>query len=439
MHTTSAKYDACLAEMYGLRRFGIKLGLDTIQGILAELGNPHQRFSAIHVAGTNGKGSVASTLAHILRLAGFRVGLYTSPHLVRFNERICVNGHPIDDQQVVDAYATVKQAVRGDRTPTFFELTTAMAFSEFGRRKVDWAVIETGMGGRLDATNAILPALAIITNIALEHRDYLGGTLAQIAAEKAGIIKPLIPLVTGIQQKTARSVIYRTAEHLGAPVYSKGKAFRLRREANKCFTYFGLDHTWRQMRTNLEGRHQADNAALVLAACELLMRNGLTLSRDLVARGLASQYWPGRLEVVCKEPLVILDGAHNPAAARLLGNHLARRYAGRRIIMVVGILKDKPYPVMLKALLKPCHEAIFTQPKIHRALPAERLESCGRPWVSQRTIIPDVSSAVAAALASATANDVVCIAGSLYVVGEAQQALQAMEAPNSIGSTDPLV
>jgi dihydrofolate synthase/folylpolyglutamate synthase len=197
---TNGQYDRCLSSMYGLRRFGIKLGLDTIEAILAALGHPQQNVPAIHVAGTNGKGSVVALLAAILRQAGYRVGHYTSPHLERFNERICIDAVPIDDREVVAAWEKIQAMDHLVREPTFFEATTAMALYEFSRRKVDWAIMETGMGGRLDATNVLQPALCVITNISLEHRDYLGHTIAAIAGEKAGIIKPKTPVVSGVTQ-----------------------------------------------------------------------------------------------------------------------------------------------------------------------------------------------------------------------------------------------
>jgi dihydrofolate synthase/folylpolyglutamate synthase len=196
-------YNRCLKTMYGLRRFGIILGLETIKGILNTLGNPQNNFVSIHVAGTNGKGSVASALSSILHESGYKVGLYTSPHLVRFNERICINNRQISDADVVKSYHAVQQVHHGNRSPTFFEFATAMALYEFGRQRVDWAVIETGMGGRFDATNVIQPAISIITNVSMEHREYLGNTLAQITREKAGIIKQGAPVVTAIKQKQA--------------------------------------------------------------------------------------------------------------------------------------------------------------------------------------------------------------------------------------------
>jgi dihydrofolate synthase/folylpolyglutamate synthase len=256
--------------MYSLRRFGIKMGLSTIRKILTGLGNPQKSFACIHVAGTNGKGSVASSLASILTRAGYKTGLYTSPHLVDFNERIQVNHRPITNANVMAAYRAIRKVHSGDREPTFFEFATVMAFFEFARQKVDWAIIETGMGGRLDATNIMRPRISIITNISLEHRDYLGNTLAQISGEKAGIIKNRIPIITGIRQKKALAVVEKTARDKSAPLYRLGKDFKVRRHASGDFSYYGLEATWRHLKTGLLGRHQVDNAALVLAACEIL-------------------------------------------------------------------------------------------------------------------------------------------------------------------------
>ena len=250
--STSA-YTRCLDAMYGMRRFGIILGLETISDILAGLGNPQETFSAIHVAGTNGKGSIASALATILQQAGYRVGLYTSPHLIRFNERICVNGQPVSDDDVVASWEAVKSVHHGDREPTFFEFSTAMAFHEFGRQAVDYAVIETGMGGRMDATNVVSPIVSIITNISLEHKTYLGDTIAAITGEKAGIIKPGIPVVTGVCQKSAKDVVEKIAADQSSPVFMKGRDFRVRRNGGGRFSYWGVGHRWTGLQTALIG------------------------------------------------------------------------------------------------------------------------------------------------------------------------------------------
>ncbi|MFC1826298.1 bifunctional folylpolyglutamate synthase/dihydrofolate synthase [Thermodesulfobacteriota bacterium] len=410
--------------MYSLRRFGIKLELATIRAILKGLGNPQDRIAFIHVAGTNGKGSIASTLATILHLSGLNVGLYTSPHLVRFNERICINGLPISDENVVISYEAVKRVHHGTREPTFFEFSTAMAFYEFGRQKVDWAVIETGMGGRFDATNIINPALSIITNISVEHKMYLGNTITQIAGEKGGIIKKNTPVITGVKQKNAIAVLKTLAESQAAPFYRFGEAFRIRRNQNKTFNYYGIENIWRHMQTGLIGRHQVDNAAIVLAACEVLNKSHADLSLSKIRKGLVQNIWPGRLEIVSKSPLVILDGAHNFIAARNLAKFLSENLANQNITLVIGILDDKPYASMLQSLLPLCNRVIITAPKNDRALPPATLCAIAKQTVPDTTIIPDVENAVKHAIETASRNDVVCIAGSLYVVGEAKEALE---------------
>jgi dihydrofolate synthase/folylpolyglutamate synthase len=417
-------YQKCLETMYGLRRFGIKLGLGTIKNILSGLGSPQQNFRSIHVAGTNGKGSVASTLAAILKAAGYRVGLYTSPHLMRFNERIRINGRPIFNKDVIGAYEAVKGAHSGKREPTFFEFATAMAFYEFGRQAVDWAVIETGMGGRLDATNAITPELSIITNISLEHRDYLGNTLAAIAAEKAGIIKRYKPVVTGIKQPSALAVVKQTSQKRSAPLFVFGKEFKAKRKKTGGFNYEGFDHALHDVQSVLAGDHQIDNAALALAAVELLNRKKAAITNQHIRNGIAHTHWPGRLEIVCRKPLVILDGAHNLMAARNLGRYLARNLADRKLTMVIGILDDKPYASMLQSMLGTCNRVILTQAKIERALDPEKLCALAKPAVKDATIIADVDRAVAHAIKNAGPDEAICVAGSLYVVGEAMEALQ---------------
>ncbi|MDL2269474.1 bifunctional folylpolyglutamate synthase/dihydrofolate synthase [Desulfosarcina sp. OttesenSCG-928-A07] len=421
---SSYAYTECLDAMYRMRRFGIVLGLSTTRRILEGIGNPHHTFSSIHIAGTNGKGSVASALATILRKAGYRVGLYTSPHLIRFNERINVDGTPISDEAVVEAWEAVRSVPAGDREPTFFEFSTAMAFYTFGRHQVDWAIIETGMGGRMDATNVVTPAVSLITNISLEHKTYLGNTIAAITGEKAGIIKPGVPVVTGVTQKSARSVIETVATEKNAPLYLMGRDFRVRRLKNGRFSYKGMDHTWNGLEPGLMGHHQVDNAALVMAAGELIMRQNSNLLKDHLQYGLAQNHWPGRLEVVCEKPLVILDGAHNLMAAKRLGRFLNDDLAGRHITLVAGILDDKPYAAILKEMLGPCERLIITKAKIDRSLPVETLETVAKSVVSRIERIEDVGEAVRHAMATSGPEDVICVAGSLYVVGEAKAELE---------------
>jgi len=418
--TRKNTYNDSLKAMYGLRRFGIKLGLDVIKKILSGLGNPENHFNCIHIAGSNGKGSIASLLSTILCESDYKVGLYTSPHLVRFNERICINNQPISDGDVIDAYEKVSANHHSGREPTFFEITTAMAFYEFKKHGVDWAVIETGMGGRLDATNIITPALSIISNISLEHKMYLGNTIAQIAAEKGGIIKEKIPLVTGARQKTALEVIKRIAENRNAPIYCMGEAFRVRRNPKGTFTYFGIDNKWTNLVNSLQGRHQVENAAIALASCEVIKKRGASIPYDNIKKGLAKNKWPARLEVVSKNPTVILDGAHNLSAARNLKRYLNKNLKDRKITLVIGILDDKPYKAMLQTLIPGCHRVILSRPEIDRALEPEKLHPIAKSLNSNVFIVPKVAEAIKYALENSSSNEVICIAGSLYVAGEAK-------------------
>ncbi|MDJ0783903.1 MAG: folylpolyglutamate synthase/dihydrofolate synthase family protein [Desulfosarcinaceae bacterium] len=427
-------YAQCLNEMYGMRRFGIKLGLETIQSVLAKLGNPHTSYRIVHIAGTNGKGSVAASLATILTQAGHKVGLYTSPHLVRFNERIAIDGAPISDTEVLETFSAVRDAYVGERDLTFFEFTTGMAFLSFARHQVEWAIVETGMGGRLDATNSVTPDLTVITNVSIEHRSYLGNTLAAIAGEKAGIIKPGIPVVSAVRQPVAREVVCRTAEAQQAPLFLKGRDFRVRRRHKSAgqFNYYGIHECWRDLKINLAGDHQFENAALILAACELLRDQGVELPEAALRQGLGDTHWPGRLEIASDDPLVVLDGAHNLAAARNLGRHLRSRLQDKSITLVVGILDDKPYRAMLKEWVPSCQRVILTQPVIDRSLAPEALVPVVASMGITPQIVREVDEAVHTAIGLCGPDDAVCIAGSLYVVGEAKAALDPSLTPSLI-------
>lgn len=417
--------DRCLNHLFGLRRFGIRLGLATIRRMLAQLGDPQRRYPTVHIAGTNGKGSVAAGIASVLQQSGYRVGLYTSPHLVRFNERIQVDGRPIGDGEILDLYRRVRRTLSAlDREPTFFEFATAMAFDAFARGGVEWAVIETGMGGRMDATNVIVPCLSVITNVSLEHREYLGPTITRIAFEKAGIIKRRRPVVTGIRQPSALGVLEEIASRRSAPVYRSGRDFAVRKTGDGVFAYRGIRRRLNDLRTALAGEHQLENAALVLAACELLMPRAPRITERSLREGLAATRWPGRLEVVRERPLVLLDGAHNLDASRALARHVKERYAGRPVTLVVGILDDKPYRAMLRRLAPLAARVIATQAATPRALPAEKIAAAASRFSLRVEMRSTVTQALEQALRTAPEQGVVLVAGSLYVVGEAKAALE---------------
>lgn len=424
--TKQQKYDKAIAELFALGRFGIKLGLDTITAMLEGVGKPHLKLNCIHIAGTNGKGSVAQALAAILKAAGYKVGVYTSPHLIDINERFVIDGQPISDSDVLDAYEAIKNASKLDRQPTFFEYTTAMALYAFDKAEVDWAVMETGMGGRLDATNILKPKLSIITNISVEHEMYLGNTIAKIAYEKAGIIKKNTPIITGVRQKSAIKVVKEAAKKQNAPIFRFGQAFSTRRLKNGKFSYYGMDNTWKGLLFSLVGDHQAPNAALALAGCEVLISSGADINEQHVRKGLAKTSWPGRLEKVCDSPQIILDGAHNLAAMRVLSKYLSATYTGKKIIIITGFLDDKPYPKMLSMLENLADRILITRPKINRAVEPETLVDLLKQSSAKIYTFPEVANAVKHAVKTAAPSDVIVVAGSLYVVGEARQALLQM-------------
>ena len=421
--------DDHLAALYRLRRFGIKFGLGPISRIMRGLGNPQDRYSCIHVAGTNGKGSIAAFLSSVLAHAGYKVGLYTSPHLVRFNERIQINGRPVSDRDVAQAAEAVQRIYTQGEPPTFFECATAMALYHFGLERVDWAVLETGMGGRYDATNIVHPQASIISNISMEHTEYLGNTLAKIAAEKAGVIKTGAGVVTATRQKSALQVIEQAAAQKGVPLYRFGKEIRVRKDKQGSFTYTGMNHRWRRVKIALMGDHQITNAALALGALELLMEKGLQLTDEALYAGLASTRWPGRLEVVSREPFVLLDGAHNPSAVRTLKKFLQDTIALRRLTLVLGILQDKAWKPMLRELAALADCMILTRPQYERAADPHELASFVRPLKQDLVVIPHLPDAVSFALEKATPADAVCITGSLYTVGDAKACLEVLDAP----------
>lgn len=422
-------YQKCLEKIYKLGRFGIKLELDTIADILNLLNNPQKNFHAVHVAGTNGKGSTAIYIASILQKAGFKTGVYTSPHLVRFNERIMVDGKEISNDQVVDAYEAVNAVDIGERKATYFEIATAMGFYHFSKQAVDWAVIETGMGGRFDATNVIFPQVSVITNLSMEHTDYLGKTIKALAGEKGGIIKQGIPVVTGVSQPSGRKVIRQIAKEKSSDLFLYKKDFSIRKNPGKdTHTYKGLEKNFSHLIKPLPGDHQKENLSLSLAACELVFKKfepedaRYNLNDALVKQGLGAARWPGRLEHVMDSPLVILDGAHNLHAAKVLGKYLASSLKDRKLTLVLGILDDKPYEKMLECLVPCAKNIIITKAKINRSLDpsvlkqaVEKLSQC------PVTIIEDVKQAVGHAIDTSSDQDAVCVAGSLYVVGEAKE------------------
>ncbi|HLT59046.1 MAG TPA: folylpolyglutamate synthase/dihydrofolate synthase family protein [Limnochordales bacterium] len=421
-----------LAYLRQLRRFGEKPGLARIRFLLERLGNPHTAYRCVHVAGTNGKGSTAAMIAAVLQAAGYRVGLFTSPHLVRYNERIVVDGGPIPDADLGALLAELREhgaAAAQDPAvgqPTEFEVATAAALAYFARRAVDVAVVEVGLGGRLDSTNVVHPLVSVLTPIGLDHTGVLGDSLAEVAAEKAGIIRPGVPVVCGPQSQPARRVILLRAEELGAPVFLAGRDFTWHVESMDArgtrFTVGWGDGWLENLQVPLLGRHQATNGAVAAAVARVLAEEGWPVPDQALRQGLSRVRWPGRMELVPGRPAVLYDGAHNAEGAQVLADGLRTLFPGQRPVFVLGILAEKPIDAMLQVLLPLGRAAVFTAPRDGRSAPADPGELARRAQglVETAVVEPDPLAALARARELAGPDGLVCVAGSLYLVGELQ-------------------
>ncbi|MBI3181302.1 MAG: bifunctional folylpolyglutamate synthase/dihydrofolate synthase [Myxococcales bacterium] len=403
----------------------MKLGLERIHAALEALGHPEQSFPALHVAGTNGKGSTCAFAEACLRAQGYRVGLYTSPHLRRVNERIRVDGEEIADRALGERVREVLERYPRALEPgelTYFELGTLVALWHFAKVRVQVAVLETGLGGRLDATTAARSKVTAVTSISLDHVEVLGGTLQEIASEKAGIFKKGIPAVLSRQPPLALAVLERAAAELGGAAYLEGRDFSLSRsEDGLC--YRGIRESIPKIELGLRGAHQLENAAVALACLELLGEGGLGVGPERVRQGLAAVRWPGRLEEVARRPHVVLDGAHNPGGAFALARALDELYPGREVHLVFGVLADKDYRAILRALLPLCASVQLAPVKSPRALPPERCLAEAAALCPAVRAHPTPALALAAATELAGEQGLVLVAGSLYLVGELRSLL----------------
>lgn len=404
-----------------LKESKIRLDLIPFEKLLARLDNPHQAYPSILVGGTNGKGSIASMIAAILTHAGFRVGLYTSPHLVDFRERICVDGTMISLQEASTYFSQVRK--NGESSETYFECLTAAAFLHFKARQVDWAVLEVGMGGRLDATNTVMPFLSVIANISLEHRNYLGHTLREIATEKAGIIKKKGICLTAATQKTVLDVFRAQCDRHQARLLQLGKDFKIKIRGNNSFDFASPELQVKGLKVALPGLHQIRNAALALASIAEIRKHGYTISEQDIFNSMANVRWPGRLETVRQNPRVILDGAHNPAAISALCQALPRLYSWRRLLVVFGALRDKQYGIMVKKLYALADQMILTMPDTERAASPEEFLPHVAGLPGKATIIRSPVDAFKTALSSADVHDLICVTGSLYLLGAIKEYL----------------
>jgi len=410
-------YQKAVEYLYSLQKYGIKFGLSKTSNLLKAFGNPHRGQRYVHIAGTNGKGSVAAMVESILRTSGLKVGFYSSPHLVRFTERFRINGEEIPSKTAASLVEELKGVMDPTQPPTFFEVTTAMGLIYFARQQVDIAVIEVGMGGRLDATNVIRPEVSVITNISFDHQAFLGNTLEEIAREKAGIIKRGIDLVTAATQPRVLELFRETCDKKKAPFWRVGENIRYRAAGNR-INYYGFTRRLKHLELGLGGIYQHRNAALALSVIESLERKGLRVSEDHIRKGLKSAYWPGRLQVISKDPLLILDGAHNPGAIRCLSKAIRGEFRYNRLIAVLGVMADKDVRGVLRGIVPMADYVVFTRPEYYRAAAPEILmqeaSSLGKPGEIQ----PTLAGALESAKRMANREDLILVTGSLFTVGE---------------------
>jgi dihydrofolate synthase/folylpolyglutamate synthase len=428
-------YRQALAYMYSLTDYENRglaayapefYNLERVHRFLSLLGDPHRTFQCVHIAGTKGKGSTAAMVESVLRAAGHRTGLYTSPHLHTFRERIQVGGTLIPEADVVRLIEEMRAAVSQVPDITTFEVMTGLAFSWFAEQGVEWAVLEVGLGGRLDATNVVTPAVAVITSLSLDHTAILGNSLPEIATEKAGIIKPGVPVVSAPQAGEALAVIEATCQRLGAPLTVVGRDWSWEAGA------FDLDgqefavHHGQDVITGLWipllGEHQLENATTTLAVAALLRDEGVAIPETAIRQGLRSVRWPGRLEILNRAPLLVADSAHNGDSARKLMATLKRHFRFRRLTVILGASSDHVTPQLLKALLSNADRAIATRARHPRAANAAWLQARGNDLGFSLEVSDDVPQALAMALADASPEDLIVGTGSVFIAAEVRAA-----------------
>jgi dihydrofolate synthase/folylpolyglutamate synthase len=455
MSSNPKNYNETVNFLYGLQRHGIKLGLENPRRLMNVLGEPQKSFRSVHIAGTNGKGSTATIIASILKRTGVKVGLYTSPHLVSFTERIRVNNKEIAEHEVIELTNEIRNVIQNSPSltsirvdsdlppqtefnPTFFEFVTAMAFLYFKRKKVNWAVVEVGMGGRLDATNVLLPDVSIITNIGLDHNEFLGGGFLDIAFEKAGIIKPTIPVATATTHPEALRVLEKTAKDHGSEIHIYNKDFKstlvFMDDKRIVFDYRGTNlsmahansyREYNNLSLPIPGKHQLYNVSLAIRVCEILTQRGLSISGDVINNGLLNLNFEGRFERVSQTPLIIIDSAHNPEAARALSDTVKEIFPAKKVILIVGIMKDKDIKGILEPLMQISDAVILTRPKGERAASTEKLKENIKTNIMPGSI--STTNTVAEAIEFAKTlwqeDNIILVTGSFYTTGEVKELL----------------
>jgi dihydrofolate synthase/folylpolyglutamate synthase len=421
-------YVLSFADYERLSRSAVVFDLARVEALLARAGNPHLAAKSVHVAGTKGKGSTSAMIASVLTASGYRTGLYTSPHLHTIRERIKVGGTPISEGGFAALVAELRphvEAINSQSSPeelTTFEVLTALAFSLFQKEGLDFQVMETGLGGRLDATNVVLPQVCVLTSISLDHTEVLGDTIAQIAAEKAGIIKPGTTVVCAPQDSEALEVVQEACRKRGASLVMVGRDITWGKlagsDSGQSFDLHGTKGAYR-LTIPLLGDHQLENAAVAAGALEVLADQGISIPFESMAAGLAHVDWPGRLQVLHRNPLVVVDGAHNAYSVRKLKEALQGCFDFDAAILIVGASRDKNVSGIVAELAQTSASFIVTQSAHPRAADTAALATEFSRWGVEVSVAPDTASAITLALSRAKPTDIVCVTGSLFVVSEA--------------------
>lgn len=400
----------------------VKPGLERIKNLLNSLGDPQDKVPGIIIAGTNGKGSVAAAIASILSAQGYKVGLYTSPHLIRITERIKINDVQIAKPDLNSILIELKETAEKLKIQgSYFEIITAAAFVYFAREEADFNVLEVGLGGRWDATNIITPLLSVITNITLEHTEYLGDTIAEIAAEKACIIKPSIPIITAAEDE-AFNVIEQKSIEYNSPLLRYGSDFLINRDSANSFHYKGILFDLRLLKSNLKGSYQTKNLALAIAAIEALEKNQqISISEESIRDGLSNINWEGRFEIVRDNPPLILDSAHNPGAAKSLVESIVDTYPNTKFTFLIGMLDDKGHSNFLKEISLITEKLLITKVPSERTADTRQLKTIAQEHIDNVEIIEDYKTAYLTVLNSNTPS---CMTGSLYLVGAIKNLIQ---------------
>ncbi|RJQ27318.1 MAG: bifunctional folylpolyglutamate synthase/dihydrofolate synthase [Peptococcaceae bacterium] len=425
-------YREAIEYLENLTKFGFNFGLGRITELLKRMGNPHRNLKVIHVGGTNGKGSTAAMLAGILKSAGYRVGTFTSPHLHSYTERYCINGVEITQEKVANLIGELKphleaMVAEGFEHPTEFEVSTALAFWYFSDEAADFLVLEVGLGGAIDSTNVVTPLVTVITNVSMDHMDYLGHTVEEIASVKAGIIKDGVPLVTATGDGEALAVITAVCREKNAPLILVDRDLSwwtlTESPAGQRFAVRGRYGIYEDLWLPLIGRHQQVNAATAVAVSEILNAQGFVIPDEAIRDGLAATRWPARLEIVGREPLLLLDSAHNYDGIKSLRQALADYFPDKPVVLVLGMLGDKERSRAMAEIAPAARAVIVTRPNSPRAGDWWKLADEARRHVSEVYVNEDIAGALEQARDLAGPEEMVCITGSIYMVGEARSLL----------------